>query len=193
MNWLALFRPRRELVLPALMAAFPLLYFVYRNATAACPSGTGCLDLHHAGYALAGIVASYLLAVALLALVDVQALATDHPYGRLAFRPTDGTLFVLAVVVGGIVAYGLATLVTAVPAWLDLLLTPIGLLVGLPFVATAAAMTLVGSAVGKEPSMAVQLAVVGVSLAITALWVFALATGTAGLLAGTTAVGAQSR
>jgi hypothetical protein len=192
MNWLTTFRPRRELALPFLMAAFPLLYFVYRDASAACPAGTGCLDLEHVGYALAGLAASYLLAVALLALLDVRALAADYGYARLAFRPTDGTLLVLGVLVGAVAAYAVATLVARVPTWLDQFLTPLGLIVGLPFAAIAAGMTLVGSAVGKEPSMAVQFAVVGVSLALTGAWVFLLATGAAGLLTGAVSGGVKS-
>jgi hypothetical protein len=191
MSWLAAFRPRRELVLPLLMAAFPFLYFVYRDARMGCPSGAGCL--HYVGYALAGLAASYLLAVGLVALVDARALAADHAYARLAYRPADETFLVLAVLVGAIAAYAATTLVAEVPPWLDLLLTPIGLVVGLPFAATFAAMTLVGSALGKEPSMTVQMAVIAVSLVLTGAWAFLLATGTAGLLTGTTSVGVESR
>ena len=193
MSWLAAFRPRRELVLPVLTAAFPILYFVYRDASMACASAIGCPSLEHLGYAVAGLAASYLFAVTLVALVDVRALAAERPYARIAFRPTDGTLLALAALVGGVAAYGLATLVATVPPWLDALLTPVGLVVGLPFAAGFAAMTLVGSAIETEPSMAVQLAGVAVSLALTGAWVFLLATGTAGLLAGKTAIGVTSR
>lgn len=195
MNWRSAVRPRRELVLPFLMAGFPILYFGYRShasASAGCPSGNGCFGPGHAGFALAGFAVSYLLAVALVALVGGRALAIEYASARLAFQPDDETLVVLVAVVGAVALYGFATLAVGVPAWLDRVLTPVGLVVGLPFVAIFAGTTLVGSAVGVEPSLAVQSAVVAVSLALTAAWVFLLATGIAGLLSGTASEGVRS-
>lgn len=189
----AALRPRRSLALPFLVFAVPALYFVYRDATLDCPTSESCLDPTHAGYALAALAGSYLLAVGVLALVDTPALADRHPYARLALRPTDATLGVLAALAVAVAAYMLATLVTTVPAWLDTVLTPVGLIVGLPFVVAYAAMTLVASALSTEPSLTTQSAVVAVSLAATGAWLFALATGAASLLASAGALGVGSR
>lgn len=189
----AALRPRRSLALPFLVFAVPALYFVYRDATLDCPASRSCLDPAHAGYALAGLAGSYLLAVGVLALVDAPALADRHPYARLALRPTDATLGVLAVFAVAVAAYMLATLVATVPAWLDTVLTPVGLIVGLPFVVAYAAMTLVAGALSTEPSLTTQSAVVAVSLAATGAWLFALATGAAGLLASAGALGVGAR
>lgn len=52
MNRFAVLRPRRSLVLPLLMALFPILYFVYREASTACVSGRNCPEPVYAGYAL---------------------------------------------------------------------------------------------------------------------------------------------
>lgn len=182
MSRFAALRPRRSLVLPLLMALFPILYFAYREVGRSCRPGRSCPEIAIAGYALVGIAASYLLACAALALVDVRALAADHSVARLAFRPADATLSVLGVLVAGIAVYTTASLVAPIPPWLDGLLTPVGLVVGLPFVATAVTMTVVGSALSVEPSMPVQLAVVAGSLVATGAWVFLLATGVAGVL-----------
>jgi len=182
MDWYAALRPRRSLVLPLLVFAAPVLYFVYRDASMGCPAGPPCLDATHAGYALAGLAGAYLVAVGVLATVDASALADRTPYGRLAFRPTDRTLAVLAVFVAATAGYLLATLVTTIPAWVDLVLAPFGLVLALPFAASYAAMVVVTNAVFSEPPMWFQTTVVAVSLALTAVWLFALATGTAGLL-----------
>lgn len=188
MSLLTALSPRRELVFPLLVFAFPTLYFVYRDAQF-CASSGGCLE--HLGYAVAGIGVSYLLAVGVLALAD-GLLGAESGYARLALRPSDGTLVVTGALVGGIAVYGVLSLVGAVPPWLDSVLAPIGLVVGFPFAAAVAGMTLLGSAVGREPSMVVQFGVVAVSLALTGAWVFLLATGTAGLLGGTVSDGVGS-
>ena len=195
----AVLRPRRSLVLPFLVVAVPALYFVYRDASVACATGRSCPDAADAGYAFAGILGAYLLAAGVLAVAealagaDVPALADRHPYARLALRPTDATLGVLGVFVTVTGAYLLASLVTTIPAWLDALLAPFGLVLALPFAASYAAMVVVTSALFSEPSIPFQSAVVAVSLALTAVWLFALAAGTASLLASRGVVGADPR
>lgn len=193
MNRFATLRPRRDLTLPLLAFAVPATYFVYRNATISCSSGRPCLDLTHTGYTLGVLAGSYLLAVVVLAVVDLSRAVDRHPYAHLAFRPTDRTLAVLAVLVGAIATYLLATLVTTIPAWMDLVLAPFGLIVGLPFALTSATMTVVANAASNEPSIPVQMAVVAVSLSLTGVWLFVLATGTAGLLESAGFVGVESR
>ncbi|WP_115862910.1 hypothetical protein [Halorussus litoreus] len=192
MEILAALRPRRSLALPLLVFAVPALYFVYRDAAMSCPAGQACLAPTHAGYALAALAGSYLLAVGVLALVDAPSLAESHPYARLALRPTDRTLAILGVLALAIAAYLAATLVATIPAWLDLALTPLGLLVGLPLVVVYGGMTVVTSALSTEPSLLVQSAVVALSLGLTGAWLFALATGASGLLVSAGALGAGS-
>ncbi|WP_135828965.1 hypothetical protein [Halorussus halobius] len=193
MDPFASLRPRRSLALPLLAFAVPTLYFVYRDATGGCPSGRPCLGVAHAGYAVAALAGSYLLAVVVTSLADVPALAARHPYARLALRPTDRTLTVLAVLVVAIASYVLATLVATIPPWLDRALAPLGLVVGLPLVVAYGGLTVVGSAVSVEPSLAVQTAVVAASLAATGVWLLGLATGIAGLLASGGALAGASR
>ena len=193
MDALAALRPRRSLALPLLAFGVPALYFVYRDAAAGCPSGRSCLDAAHAGYAVAALAGSYLLAVVVVSLVTVPALVDSHPYARLALGPTDRTLAVLAVVVVALATYLLATLVAAIPPWFDRALAPLGVVVGLPLVVGYGGMTVVGSALSVEPSLAIQAAVVAGSLAATGAWLLVLSTGIAGLLASGGALGAASR
>ncbi|MFC4448282.1 hypothetical protein [Halorussus aquaticus] len=193
MNWYAALRPRRSLVLPLLAVAVPALYFVYRDAAMGCPSARPCLGAAHAGYALVGLAGAYLAAVVVLAFADASALASHHPYARLAFRPTDRTLAVLGVFGAATATYLLATLVATVPGWLDLVLAPFGLVLALPFAVSYAGMVVVTDALLSEPPTRVQTVVVAVSLALTAVWVFALATGTAGLLGSWLPASAESR
>ena len=191
MDTLASLRPRRSLALPLLAFAVPALYFVYRDASS-CLGGGSCLDAAHAGDALIALAGSYLLAVVVVSLANVPALVDGHPYARLALRPTDRTLAVLAVLLAAVATYLLATLVAPIPAWFDRALAPVGLVVGLPLVVGYGGMTLLGSAASVEPSLGVQTAVVAASLVATGAWLFALATGVAGLASGG-ALGAASR
>jgi hypothetical protein len=175
-------RPRRSLVLPLLVVAVPALYFVYREVAMECAAGRSCLDATHAGYALATLAGAYLVAGGALALLDAGALAESSSYARLALRPTDRTLAVLAIFFAAIATYLLATLATTIPAWLDLLLAPFGLVVALPFALVHAGTVVVTDALFSEPPLWVQSAVVAASLALTAVWLFALATGVGSLL-----------
>ncbi|WP_135825811.1 hypothetical protein [Halorussus ruber] len=182
MNWSAALRPRRGLVLPLLVVAVPALYFVYRAAAMECAAGRPCLDATYLGDALAALAGAYLVASGALALFDASALAESSSSARLALRPTDRTLAVLAVFLAAIATYLLATLVTAIPAWLDLLLAPFGLVVALPFALVYGGTVVVTNALFSEPPLWVQSAVVAASLALTAVWLFALATGVGSLL-----------
>ncbi|WP_135852685.1 hypothetical protein [Halorussus salinus] len=182
MNPRAVFKPRRSLVLPLLVLAVPTLYFVYRDAAIGCPPGRTCLELAHLGAVAGGLAVEYLVASVALAIVDADALADRSALARVAFRPTDRTLAVLALLVAAVVAYVVGSAATTLPGWLDAALAPVGLVVGLPFAVAAVGTTLVGSALGYEPSLAVQSAVVAVGLGATGAWLFLLATGTAGLV-----------
>jgi hypothetical protein len=193
MNWSAALRPRRSLVLPLLVVAVPALYFVYREVSMECTAGRSCLDATHLGYALAAVAGAYLVASGALALLDASALAESSSSARLALRPTDRTLAVLAVFLVAIATYLLATLLTAIPAWLDLLLTPFGLIAGLPLALGYAGMVITTNAVLSEPPLWVQSAVVAASLALTAVWLFALATGVGSLLGAWMPAGVESR
>ncbi|UPW00505.1 hypothetical protein M0R88_00015 [Halorussus gelatinilyticus] len=172
-------RPHRSLVLPLLVVAVPALYFVYRDAAIGCPPGRTCLELAHFGTAAGALAVTYLVAGVALAAADASALADRSALARVAFRPTDRTLAVLAVLVAGLAAYLLASAATTIPGWLDAALTPVGLLVGLPLLVVTVVLITLGNAVG-EPSLAVQSAVVAAGLAATGAWLFVLATGTAG-------------
>jgi hypothetical protein len=193
MDWYAVLRPRRSLTLPFLAVAVPALYFVYRDASIQCSSSQSCLGVAHAGYALVGLVGAYFAASAALALVDTGALAGRHPYARLALRPTDRTLAVLSVFVTAMAVYLLATLVTTTPAWLDLVFMPFGFVLALPAVAGYAAMVVVTNALFSEPPMWFQTAVVAVSIVLTTVWLFAVATGAASLLGSWLPVSVDSR
>lgn len=173
------FRPRRSLVLPLLVLAVPTLYFVYRDAAIGCPPSQTCLELAHLGSAAAGLTVAYLVASVALASADPDALADRSALARIALRPTDRTLAVLAILVAGLATYLVGSAAATIPGWLDAALTPVGLLVGLPLLVVTAVLFALGNAVG-EPSLAVQSAVVAVGLAATGAWLFVLATGTAG-------------
>jgi hypothetical protein len=64
-------RPRREFALPFATALFPALYLVYRDANGASPSTGRCLGATHVGYALAGVVAGYVLAAVWTPVVSI--------------------------------------------------------------------------------------------------------------------------
>lgn len=150
----------RAVVLPFIMCAFPAFWFLRR---AAAPP------------------AQYLAAAAgcLVVAVVVAAFAPSRPASpllRAAVRPGDATLVVLsAVLAGGLLYLGLDAGATPFPRPIDAVARPLGVWLGLPLLAALWLSYRVGDRVGA-PSIVTQSAAVAVGLALTAVWVFALAT-----------------
>lgn len=165
-------------MVPTLVVATPLVYFLYREAGMRAPVDAGGVSRDIA-LAVGALTAGYLVGVVVTALLDVSALTGESTLARLVFRPDTvalavfGILFLLS---GGYLA---ATLVVEIPAIVETLATPLGLLLGLPLVLVWGGTVAVGKAVGQEPAAWVQFGAVAVGIALSVLWTVALATGVA--------------
>lgn len=175
--------PRRELVLPALVVAAPLLYFAIRDASIAVATGAGT-GLRHLGFLAGSLLVGYAVGVALLATVDVDRLAGTSTVVRAVFRPGTLALALVAVFVLGTLTYLIATVWIDAPPAVDAVLAPAGVVLGLPLIAAQAATYALGAALGREPATWLQFAAVGIGVALSALWTILVATGLAGLFDG---------
>ena len=161
--------PRRALVLPAATVAAPLAYFVLRDA-----GRSGGVGLDHAALLCGSLVAGYLAAAGLCSVLDGERIASVHWLADRAVHPGTATLVVFGSVVLGAGAYLVAATAAGVPSVVSTLVTPVGTLLGLPLVVLYGGLVVVGNAVGFEPALAWQAAVVGVGVALSVLWTFAL-------------------
>lgn len=151
--------PDRAAVLPFLVVAIPVFWFLYRAG--ASPG-------------------RYLVATAACLVVAVIAAAAmptspPSPFLRSAVRPSDATIVVLSAVVGATVVYvGLGETAGGVPPAVGQAARPAGLVLGVPLLAALWFSYRLGDWFG-EPSMLTQGALVALGLGLTAVWIFALA------------------
>lgn len=169
MQLVSALRPRRALVLPAATVAAPLAYFVLRDAGAA-----GSVGLEHAALLCGSLAAGYLAAAGVCAAIDPERFASANWLVRRAVSPDVPTLAVFGPVVVGAAAYLATRLTVGVPPVVSTLLTPVGTLLGLPLVVLYGGLVVVGNAAGSEPALAWQSVVVGIGVALSVLWTFAL-------------------
>lgn len=172
MSRLAAFRPHRRHALPFVVAFAPLVWFIARDVSATTPQLAVVPVLRFVGLASAAAVASYLLAV--LA-VELDAPGPNSSRTSALPDPDGATLAVF----GGLVAAGfgyvaLSTFV-AVPWWFDLLVAPVGVVVGLPLVALYGGFVAVANAVPALQRGLAPFVVVGVGVAGSVLWTYLLA------------------
>jgi hypothetical protein len=161
--------PGRRVAAPLVVATCPPLFLLYRGLTT-CGTAAGCSTAVAVAYALAAL-AGVPVAAGVARAVDA---GRGPPW--LAPRPDDATLAALAGIVVAVDAYLLASMGGAVPAAVDALATPLGLLLGVPLVVVQVLVVVAGNALG-EPSMGVQLLAVAVGVALSAAWWYVLAAG----------------
>lgn len=174
--------PRRTQILPSMMVLAPLLWFIYRSATA--PRGaTVAIDLtpRTSLWVVGGsIVISYILGAAVAAMVTDNIKPNRPLVGKLA-HPTTGMLGVITIVAVAVVLYLLAIQSVAFPAWVTTILEPLGLLLALPLAIIYGGTIVVGNLLGVDAVILEAIAVaVGVSSSV--VWVFLLAIGATALL-----------
>lgn len=170
-------RPRRGLVVPATAVAAPLAYFVYRDAA---PDGP--VTVAHLAALGGAVVAGYLGGVLVHATVGSERQSGGHGVARRLLAPDGTTLAVFAASVLSAAAYLTASVTVGVPPVVTTLAMPVGLVLGLPLVALYGGLVVVGNAVGSEPALGWQAVVVGLGVALSAMWTAALGAGLSALL-----------
>jgi hypothetical protein len=156
----------RRIILPVLVLASPPVFLLYREA-ATCGTPTGCSPVGLAGTLLLALLAPGGAWLVVRGVVDGRVPAW------LAPRSDDWTLTVLGIVLVGTAGYLVAGAAGAIPAWLDDLLGPLGLLLGLPLAVVHTVMIGVGRALGQPP-MGVRLLVAAVGVGLTGGWWYLL-------------------
>lgn len=170
--------PQREHVLPFLMLAYPACWLLLGRL---CPLPTGarteCFTLfpgRYAGYFLAALVGSYLLAIVLVATHSGRA----DGLGRLvSVRPSMRALILTGVLTTVFWSVRALSGVLIPPGYVELLLVPLWAPVALIWVGMIA----VGNAIG-EPSMTVQHIVITIAFALNGAWIVLASMGVDGFI-----------
>lgn len=173
---------------PFAAVLFPLLWFVYRDATGVDRFATSSPRI----LALVGaaVLVSYAAAVVVGAVIDSAAGAPSRT--KPLFAPSNGALTVVAVVSTLLGLYLLGDATGVVPRWLTTVLTPVGIAVGWPMLVAILATYAVGNALGTELPLAVEGAVVAVGIVASVAWLFVLASWFAAFATGRSATGHSS-
>lgn len=152
--------PDRSVVLPFLVVALPVFWFLYRAGASS------------ARYLVASAAC---LAVAVVVAAALPA-SPRSTVLRAAVAPSDATLVVLSAIITGAVIYvGMDAGGTELPPLIDRVARGAGLVVGVPLLAALWFTYRLGDWFG-EPSMLTQSALVALGLGLTGVWLFALAT-----------------
>ncbi len=164
-------RPRRTLLVPTIVLASPVLWFLFRevNRTGLDQSGGTAFDWTVA-VAVGALLGSYLLAA--VAVPTLQASGTgDHPVVRAVLEPRPTALCVFAALLGGVVGYvGLSAVVT-IPAPLDALARLAGGLLALPLIALYGSVIVVANELGGGSAPAwLEWSAVAVGVMASVVW-----------------------
>ena len=165
----------RAAVLPFAVALYPQLWFVNREvgiAVATTNRPEAVIRLQAVESAAIAMATSVIFAVVVAAAAR-SASGWLPPWTGPLFRPSNGAVAVFVVVSFAFWAIVIALPPMALPpGWSDVL----GLLFSWPLLVLYVGMVFLGNAFFGEPSMPVQFAVVGVGVALSAVWLF-LASG----------------
>jgi hypothetical protein len=173
-------RRRRRLALPALMVLYTLLWATVRLSTASrAPASLPGTRRIVVGLAVA-VAASALLAAGLLAVpVDAPSLPAS---ARRVLVPSNGTVLVVALVTLALVGYVGGSSVIAVPRWFDAAVRPAGVVLGWPLALVLLGRYALGNALpGRRPPFVVEALVTALGVALSAVWIVALAAGAAAM------------
>lgn len=162
----------RRLAAPLAAAAYPLLFFAYRESGTSAPidQSVTVLPLGPVVPVRPGIVAGVLAGVVVGAAIWTVA-GRLPSWARSLSVPSDGTILVFAGLSLGFWASLAVGLPDALSAWGRFAVEVVFLW---PMVLLYVGMILLGNAVFGEPSLAVQFVVVGVGIALSAAWLFLL-------------------
>ena len=170
--------PQREHVLPFLMLAYPACWLLLGRL---CPLPTGartdCFTLapgRYVGYIFAALVGSYLLSVVLVATLAGRADVLGRPFTA---RPSTRALVLTAVLTAAFWSVRVLSAFDVPPAYVNLLLVPLGL----PVMVIWVGMIAVGNAVG-EPSMEVQHIVIAIAFVLNGAWIVLVSMGVDGFI-----------
>ena len=166
MDPLAVVRPDRRLGLPFAVAFAPMAWFVARDVSAATPRPAVGPLLRFIALISASAVASYVLAVLIVGVVS---------FGECSLpEPDDATLRIFSAVVAAGLGYLALATFRSNPGWLDLLVAPVGLVLGLPLVVLYGGFVAVANIVPALQYGIAPFVVVGVGVACSVLWTYLL-------------------
>lgn len=175
-------RPRRTLILPMLIVLAPVLWFLYRGATAP-PQAIVTIELAPGTFLVTvsgSIIGSYILGGAVATGLTDNVKPNRQLVGDLA-HPRSGVLVLVTTVGVAVVVYLVAIQIIEFPRWVTSILEPLGLLLALPLAIIYAGTIVVGNVL-QINAFTLEAIAVAMGVSTSVVWVFLLAIAAATLI-----------
>lgn len=172
--------PNRTLAFPFTAVLYPLLWFMIRDtgiSAVSHPTTAELLAMLPRTLALTGgaVVVSLLVAAGVVRLLNLTSEAdTLSGWKRLLFQPSNRALVTFTVISVALGAYIVAGSFVTLPQEVEMVVRPLGIILGWPLLVVYVGMVAVGNAFIGEPAFIVQAVVVGFGLALSTTWLFLL-------------------
>ena len=172
----SILQPRRELAFPFLVALYPLLWLVVRS-TELSAVGQPITDTYPQVLAFTAVAAvvSYVIAVLATALLPLDS-GSNPAWVQSVFTPSNRTLAIVSVLSMALGAYIVTSSVVAFPQWFDTTASIAGFVLGWPMMLSILGSYAIGNAFPAfQSAVAAQLLIAVIGTALTAVWIFFLA------------------
>ena len=170
----AALQPNRALAFPFAAVLSVLLWFLNRDV--GIRLGRADLAVNWSRVALLAVLAvvgSYVVAALVVAGLDGTGRRAPAWTSPLV-SPSAATLIVFAAISASLGVYLVGGSVASVPNWVDLVATPVGVVVGWPVLVAVLASYAIGNALGSDLPLLVEAGIVTVGIVVAVAWVFLL-------------------
>ena len=179
----SILQPRRDLAFPFIVALYPLLWLVIRS-TELTAVGQPITNTYPQVLAFTAIAAVISYVIAVLATIMLPLDSGSHPaWLQSLFIPSTRTLTIVSVLSLGLGAYIVTSSVVAFPQWFDTTASIAGFVLGWPMMLSILGTYAIGNAFPAfQSAVGAQLLITMIGTALTAVWIFFLASRVAGFV-----------
>ena len=172
----SILQPRRELAFPFIVALYPLLWLVVRSSEISAV-GQPITDTYPQVLAFTAVAAVISYVIAVLATITLPLDSGSHPaWLQSLFTPSNRTLAIVSVLSLGLGVYIVTSSIVAFPQWFDTTASIAGLILGWPMMLSILGTYAIGNAFPAfQSAVGAQLLIGMIGTALTAMWIFFLA------------------
>ena len=172
----SILQPQRELAFPFIVALYPLLWLIVRS-TEISAVGQPITDTYPqvVAFTVVAVMISYVIAVLATTVLPVDS-GSNPAWFQSLFTPSNRTLAIVSILSLALGAYIVTSSVVAFPQWFDTTASIAGFVLGWPMMLSILGTYAIGNAFPAfQNAFAAQLLIGMFGTALTATWIFFLA------------------